>query len=485
MPRVRDRAAQDAGYFSAEQLGDKMHLTPEGFLLCLDVPIARIGNQLYRAGEVPVDANSGGEVVVERNAEEVFRPETLASFNGKSVVNDHPEVDDPEEEGWDVNPDNWKELTIGVTLNPRRGEGANSDKVLADLLITDKDAIEAVQSGKREVSCGYDAQYETLAPGHGRQRNILGNHVALVDMARCGPSCSIGDSTMAKTTGTKSRWDAFRDALLGSVTRGDAKAAERHIASFQDELVGSEPGAGDNHVHVHLGGKDEKEEKDPLTALTERFDGFEKKFGDFMATMGKKGKDESGKEEEDEEKKTGDETELMDDPEPSATGDEDEEEEDKKKSKDGKKKSRDGVRVRDSAHIEGNFQDMLSRAEMLVPGISVPTFDSRQPATRTIDAMCQFRRRALLKAWATDDGREILETVLGTTRDDIRPLVQKMTCDAVLTAFNGSAEMARRANNTHTQVQRRATGDQKKGPQTLGEVNAANRKFYKQGPDAR
>jgi len=33
------------------------------------------------------------------------------------------------------------------------------------LLITNKEGIEAVQGGKREISLGYDADYEQLEPG--------------------------------------------------------------------------------------------------------------------------------------------------------------------------------------------------------------------------------------------------------------------------------------------------------------------------------
>ena len=68
-------------YFATEQLGPKRRLTPEGFLLCEDVPIARIGMQLYAEGEVPVPADIEGHVQVDRHPEDVFRPETIASAN--------------------------------------------------------------------------------------------------------------------------------------------------------------------------------------------------------------------------------------------------------------------------------------------------------------------------------------------------------------------------------------------------------------------
>ncbi|MFX7731975.1 DUF2213 domain-containing protein, partial [Acinetobacter baumannii] len=46
----------------------------------------------------------------------------------------------------------------------------------------------------KEISCGYDAEYEQIAPGRARQSTIVGNHVAFVESARCGPVCSVQDS---------------------------------------------------------------------------------------------------------------------------------------------------------------------------------------------------------------------------------------------------------------------------------------------------
>jgi len=85
-------------------------MTPEGFLLCEDVPIARTGVMFYGPDETPIEANKDGLVRIMREAEDVFSPETIASYHGKSVVDDHPNED--------VTPLNWKELTVGVCMNP-------------------------------------------------------------------------------------------------------------------------------------------------------------------------------------------------------------------------------------------------------------------------------------------------------------------------------------------------------------------------------
>jgi hypothetical protein len=68
-----------------------MEETPEGFLLIRDVAIARCGTQLYRHNEVPMlEADEAGWLRIDREPQEVFHTDTLASYEGKPLVNDHP-----------------------------------------------------------------------------------------------------------------------------------------------------------------------------------------------------------------------------------------------------------------------------------------------------------------------------------------------------------------------------------------------------------
>lgn len=174
-------------FYTTERLGPNRSLTPEGYLLIKDVPLARTGTQVYGPGEVPVEPGPDGRILIERDPEEVFRPETVASFNLKPLVNDHPTED--------VVPGNWRDLAIGVVHDPRRGEGLMDDFMVGDVLVTCPDAIEAIKANRlREISCGYDADYTQTGPGRGKQHNIIGNHVALVEAGRCGPRCAIGDT---------------------------------------------------------------------------------------------------------------------------------------------------------------------------------------------------------------------------------------------------------------------------------------------------
>lgn len=184
---------KDGQFLTVEHLSPHMEKTSEGYLLCRDVPISRVGEFEYSGLEVGIPSK-GGRVLMTRTADELFRPETIQSFNAKPVVIGHARFADPE---------NWKDITVGIVQNVRRGQGDQADELLADLLLTDRKGIDLVESGRlREVSCGYDASPVDDGDGKGHQVGIVGNHVALVEKARCGRACKIRDSEM-KTTNLK------------------------------------------------------------------------------------------------------------------------------------------------------------------------------------------------------------------------------------------------------------------------------------------
>lgn len=176
-------------FYTQHQISEHIAETREGFLVCAAVPIARTGFMEYAPNEVPTVAAAKNKplVRVERIDGEVFADIAITSFEGKPVTINHPAED--------VTPANWKGLAVGHAQNIRRGAGEASDLLLADLVITDAEAIKLIRGGLREISCGYDADYEQLAPGHGRQRNIRGNHIALVHRGRCGSRCRINDES--------------------------------------------------------------------------------------------------------------------------------------------------------------------------------------------------------------------------------------------------------------------------------------------------
>lgn len=158
--------------------------TGEGFLICRNVPIARTGDMEYLASELGMDGSR--IVTVHRSPEEVFSESALASFEGKPVTDDHP----PEL----LTPDTATMYLRGHAENVRRGTGNWEGYVLADLHIQDRALIQAVQGGKREISCGYECEYIDNGDGTYSQKNIRGNHIAVVSRGRAGKKAAILDS---------------------------------------------------------------------------------------------------------------------------------------------------------------------------------------------------------------------------------------------------------------------------------------------------
>lgn len=161
--------------------------TGEGFLICKNVPISRTGDQEYLGREIGLSGQDGEQVLtVHRSPEEVFSQAALASFEGKPVTNDHP----PDL----IGPDDVGMYEKGHAQNVRRGTGEWADYMVADLHIHDRELIDAVQRGKREISCGYECEYFPNGDGTYSQKNIRGNHVAVVDRGRAGKRAAILDS---------------------------------------------------------------------------------------------------------------------------------------------------------------------------------------------------------------------------------------------------------------------------------------------------
>lgn len=205
-------------YFVSQQISERISETPQGFLLCQEVPIARTGAQEYLAREIGLDELPPNTVVsVDRLEADVMAAEVLASFEGVTVTLGHPHNQ--------VTADNWRAISMGHLQNIRRGDGDQSHLILADMLITDPATILQVRGGLREVSCGYDCQYVQDDDGNWRQTQIRGNHVAIVPRGRAGPECSIKDSIMSKLADkVRSIWARATDEAAAAVLEGEAAA---------------------------------------------------------------------------------------------------------------------------------------------------------------------------------------------------------------------------------------------------------------------
>jgi hypothetical protein len=176
------------------QLADRLTLdapkrTTDGYL-AVRARAARTGVYDYLAGEVgaPDSFKATDTVKVYRDASEVFAADSVRSFIGRPITNDHPRDA--------VTSSNWKDHARGVVMGAMR----DGEYLAFDLVLMDAGAIKAVEDGKRELSNGYQCQLDWtpgVAPDgtayDARQVGIKGNHVALVDRGRAGSECAIKD----------------------------------------------------------------------------------------------------------------------------------------------------------------------------------------------------------------------------------------------------------------------------------------------------
>jgi hypothetical protein len=391
----------------------------------------------YGLEEVPIESGTHDRyITIHREEEHVFRPETIASFIGKPVTNDHP----PEH----VDPANFKQYVEGIIADAYRGTGVWDKYIMADLLIMGADAIKNVREGKREVSAGYNAEYEQLSPGHGRQLNIIGNHVALVDRGRCGPSCAIGDRRTNMATDKKKTWfDSLRNAF-------HAKDAVEFETLLKEQTNDSAASGG---VVLNIHTSETADKAKAPTADQETQD----RLARIEAALEKLATKDSKKKTKDK-TKDAEEEEETDDSDEDETDDSDEEEE-----------------TNDAASHFRMFQDTASRAELITPGFRMPTFDSQEKSTKRVkDTLCSAKRKVLDKAYESEQGKRFIDPLLNGKKASF----DKMPCQVLDAMFISVSEMYRVANTARHQ-QKATVNDGQPDPFRRGGLDKINQGFWK------
>jgi hypothetical protein len=226
--------------YYGSKFSPNMTMTPEGFLICTDVPITRTGWYDYLGQELSLTDMTDKIIKVYKSPEEVFAPAAMASFEGKSTTDGHPPSD--------VRPDNYSSYEKGQVTNVRPGTGAESDCLVADLIIKDPTLISEIQSGKREVSCGYNVDYEPIGDGKYQQVNIRGNHVAVVADGRAGSRVSIRDASIEVHQPIERRKKGMkidRNTVWGKMLSAFAKDAEPEELAEAAKMAPTEEKAED------------------------------------------------------------------------------------------------------------------------------------------------------------------------------------------------------------------------------------------------
>jgi len=470
-------------FYIEEQLSEHLGETPEGFLIAEGVPVARTGTQTYKADEVPITPRDDGLIEIRREETEVFDPDTIKSFEGKPFCIDHPDEM--------VTPENWKELAHGFITNVRRGIGEQIDLLIGDIVITTNKAIELVKAGMRELSCGYDANYEQLEKGVGIQKSIRGNHIALVMRGRAGHRCAIGDKECNHCEQCKNKnMEDIEDMELKKFKAAFMKALDS--IKDEEELIEEKKKAEDKKIKDEETAKIEElkaikdklakdedlseEEMEKLEKEADTTEEEKEKIKDKRMAKDKKVKDDEGeidltkqvekltdivealvtstgeaqsnfdKKFKDVEAKV-EELKALD----KKAKDADEEDDDEEKEK---------IEAKDCDLI---WPDIAARADVLSPGIKLvkPTKDH----SKSLEAI---KKEAIKAAYATD-------------KDTIAPIVKiksldKLTGDSLDSIFVAASELIQNRNNIKTKDS--VVFKSKEAQSEIQKINARNKEFY-------
>lgn len=229
--------------FAVNVLTENTGLTPEGFLICRDVTIARSGWQRYKGSDIAPGLRDDDEYRVFRPANEVFSRTAMASAEGKCVTRGHPPVF--------VTPENVSWYSCGHMQGVRKGGELKDGEaaLVADLVIVDQRLIQDVRSGNlREVSLGYECTYYPIGDDAFEQRGIRINHAAIVPSGRAGSQVRIYDSKgnvmnseILEITEQLKAMNAALDCFLEQRAGKNARRTRGDAASFTESLRRESP----------------------------------------------------------------------------------------------------------------------------------------------------------------------------------------------------------------------------------------------------
>jgi hypothetical protein len=278
-----------------------------------------------------------------------------------------------------------------------------------------------------------------VSPGRGVQRNIVVNHVALVERGRCGPRCAIGDREM---TNPKKGKRSFADRIRAAWMSKDADEAEKLAKEAED---------ADEESEEEKAKREEAEKgKTGDAALAKILDKLNTMDADIQEL--KKAVAEDDDEDEDEEKK----------------------------------KSREANDTLIAAETAGKLdmgcvylytgdaaKQILPNLEILSPGFKLPTMDGKTTDAQRADTLCRCQRKALDLAYQTDAGKAAIDPFLSglaPTFDTMHPAMLHAT-------FMGASQLMRAKNNDSNSRVSVTTRDFGK-PTDVATINKNARDFW-------
>lgn len=185
-----------------------------GFWKIEDNPISKEGVFPYLGKQISPELEPDKIYMVYRPASELTSEETIESFNGVPFIDEHEMLG----EGFTKYDDR---PAGGVLFNVK----ANGGILTGDFKIYSEELQEEISNGKKELSLGYLCDYElTKGVWNGQrydaiQKNIRGNHVALVNHGRMGSDVRVYDKAI-----TMDALDITQEISAGAGSPNESRA---------------------------------------------------------------------------------------------------------------------------------------------------------------------------------------------------------------------------------------------------------------------
>jgi len=164
-----------------------------GFITIERNPISRVGVFPYLGRNISSECEPDKVYNVLRPAEELADPEAMESFALVPLINDHTMLGN----GFTAPEDKGVQGTTGEKLVFENGV------LYAPLKIFSETLKRLIDSGKKALSLGYRCIWEKAEGEYNGlkyeyiQRQLRGNHIALVDQGRMGPGVAVLDHSFA------------------------------------------------------------------------------------------------------------------------------------------------------------------------------------------------------------------------------------------------------------------------------------------------
>jgi len=195
-PGVQEAVERAMAAAPAAAAQDEAAVDLNGYINIPDNPLSKAGVYPYKGRSLPGAPDPDRIYMVYRPAEELADQACINSFKLLPWIDNHPQsLLGPEDAGLMPAEKKGVQGVIGedVYFKPEDGTLYGNLKVFSQSL------ADLIEAGKRELSCGYHCKYER-SPGtfDGRhydyiQREIRGNHLALVESGRMGPAVAVMD----------------------------------------------------------------------------------------------------------------------------------------------------------------------------------------------------------------------------------------------------------------------------------------------------